>query len=169
MENENIPFSKTEKILFSLLLVTLAALAVNSVFLTYHIKAPKIVEIPVIYRTVASGQADYTDDYYIGFNGEAPPVTEFSTADGHEAVLAAASAEAGSDDSQNNNSGNLININTADSSELQRLSGIGEVKAKAIITYRRENGAFRSIEDIKNVTGIGEKTFDNIKSFITVD
>lgn len=61
-----------------------------------------------------------------------------------------------------------ININTADKEELISLNGIGEVKAYAIIRYRKENGLFKSIEDIKNVNGIGEATFQKIKDRITV-
>lgn len=60
-----------------------------------------------------------------------------------------------------------ININTAGLEELVGLSGIGEVKANAIIRYRNENGPFKSIEDIKNVKGIGEATFQKIRDRIT--
>ena len=62
----------------------------------------------------------------------------------------------------------LININTADEAMLRSLPGIGEVKAGAIVEYRRENGGFRSVEDVKKVPGIGDKTFENIKDYITV-
>lgn len=61
-----------------------------------------------------------------------------------------------------------VNINTADIYELMRLEGIGEVYAQRIIDYRTANGPFTSIEDIKNVTGIGEKRFEAIKDSITV-
>ena len=52
--------------------------------------------------------------------------------------------------------------------ELMTLSGIGESKAKAIISYRSENGLFKSIDDIKNVTGIGDSIFAQIKENITI-
>jgi len=55
---------------------------------------------------------------------------------------------------------NIVNINQASLSELCTLSGIGEVKAKAIITWREENGDFTSIEDITKVKGIGQKTLE---------
>lgn len=61
-----------------------------------------------------------------------------------------------------------ININKADIQELQKISGIGESLANRIISYREENGKFSSVEDIKNVSGIGEKKFENIKDQIVV-
>ncbi len=61
-----------------------------------------------------------------------------------------------------------ININKASLEQLMTLPGIGEVKAKAIIDYRTKNGPFRSIQEIMNVTGIGEKTFEKIQDMITV-
>lgn len=62
-----------------------------------------------------------------------------------------------------------IDINLADANELTRLDGIGEKLAEEIVTYRKENGAFRQIEDIMEVSGIGEKTFDKIKENIIVE
>ncbi len=61
-----------------------------------------------------------------------------------------------------------ININTATIKELITLNGIGDSKAQNIITYREENGLFKTIEDIKNVSGIGDTIFINIKDQITV-
>ncbi len=68
----------------------------------------------------------------------------------------------------NNNKDNKININTANSAELDSLSGIGPSKAEAIIKYREENGNFKTIEEIKNVTGIGEGLFEKFKENITI-
>lgn len=72
------------------------------------------------------------------------------------------------DVSQGDSQGDLININTADKEELKKLSGIGDGKAQKIIDYREEHGLFKSIDDIKNVSGIGDATFNNIKNKITV-
>lgn len=63
--------------------------------------------------------------------------------------------------------GGLININTADAATLMKLDGIGEVTAAAIIEYR-SSIPFTSIEDIKNVKGIGEKKFEAIKDKICI-
>lgn len=62
----------------------------------------------------------------------------------------------------------LININNASIEQLQTLNGIGESKAKSIIDYRTQNGPFKTIEDVKNVSGISETIYDKIKAFITV-
>lgn len=62
----------------------------------------------------------------------------------------------------------LVNINSASVDELMSINGIGESKAKAIIEYRNSNGLFKSIDEIKNVSGIGDKLYDKIKENITV-
>ena len=64
--------------------------------------------------------------------------------------------------------GTKINVNTASSEKLQTLSGIGPVKAQAIIDYRVENGLFRTVDDVINVSGIGPKTLEKIRDQITV-
>ncbi len=63
---------------------------------------------------------------------------------------------------------NLVNINTAAVDELMKLPGIGEVKAKAIVEYRKKNGWFNDISELKNVSGISESLFEQIKELITV-
>ncbi len=60
-----------------------------------------------------------------------------------------------------------IDINHAGAEELMQLNGIGEGKARAIIAYREEHGAFATIEDIKKVSGIGESTYAKFKDDIT--
>lgn len=60
-----------------------------------------------------------------------------------------------------------ININTATLEELMSINGLGEAKAKAIIKYREENGYFKIIDDLLNVSGIGEALFEKFKEYIT--
>lgn len=62
----------------------------------------------------------------------------------------------------------VVNINKADEKELQSLNGIGESLATSIVQYRKENGKFETIEDLKNVPGIGDSKFENIKEYIKV-
>lgn len=64
--------------------------------------------------------------------------------------------------------GDKININTADATELDKLPGIGPAKAADIISYRESNGGFKTIEEINNVKGIGDATFEKMKDMITV-
>ena len=64
--------------------------------------------------------------------------------------------------------GGKININVADASALQTINGVGESLANKIISYREKNGKFKKIDDLKNVSGIGEKKFEDIKDKIVV-
>lgn len=78
------------------------------------------------------------------------------------------------EDKVNDNSANvqagvrLVNINTASETELQTLNGIGASTAKKIVDYRNQNGDFNTVEEIMNVSGIGQSKFDSIKDDITL-
>ncbi len=61
-----------------------------------------------------------------------------------------------------------INLNTASKEQLETLTGIGASKAESIIQYRNTCGAFKKIEDIKNISGIGDALYAKIKDYITV-
>ena len=63
----------------------------------------------------------------------------------------------------------LVNINTATAAELCTLPGIGETLSGRIIAYRSELGEFKSTDEIMSVSGIGAKTYENLKNYITVD
>ncbi len=73
-----------------------------------------------------------------------------------------------SGDVMNGLTNSKININQADSTALQEIPGVGPATADKIIQYRDDNGRFQTIEDIKNVSGIGEKTFEKMKDKICV-
>lgn len=96
-------------------------------------------------------------------------------------VTNSSSSSEGSSSSENSNSGSsgsnaskgfnkysVVNINTASQTELETLPGIGPSLALKIIEYRKQNGKFSSIGDIKNVSGIGDNKFEKIKSYIKV-
>lgn len=70
--------------------------------------------------------------------------------------------------SNNQSSNKKININKATESELESLPGIGPSTAQKIINYRNEKGKFNNIEDIKNVSGIGDSKYNNIKDLISI-
>ncbi|MGB3160458.1 MAG: helix-hairpin-helix domain-containing protein [Carnobacterium sp.] len=61
-----------------------------------------------------------------------------------------------------------VNLNTADMTQLQTLTGIGEKKAERILEYRQEHGSFKSIDELKEVSGIGDKTFEVLADSISV-
>lgn len=69
--------------------------------------------------------------------------------------------------SENSNSSGKINLNTASKDELKTLPGIGDTRADEIIRYR-ENTGFSKVEDIKNISGIGDKTYEKLKDLISV-
>ena len=70
--------------------------------------------------------------------------------------------------SEDSNQKSLVNINKASKEEIMTLSGIGESKAIAIIKYREDNGLFKDITEIMNVSGIGEALYNKIKDYITI-
>ena len=72
------------------------------------------------------------------------------------------------DNTTSSNLDNLINLNMATIAELMTLPKIGEAKAKAIISYREENGGFKSIDELKNISGIGDALYEAIKTYVTV-
>lgn len=77
--------------------------------------------------------------------------------------------ESATKENENKDTGTAkVNINTANEEKLKTLPGVGESMAKKIVEYRNKNGKFSSIEDIKNVTGIGESKYDSIKDYITI-
>ncbi|HFI0461553.1 TPA: helix-hairpin-helix domain-containing protein [Streptococcus suis] len=62
-----------------------------------------------------------------------------------------------------------VNLNTATEADLQTISGIGAKRAADIIAYREANGGFKSVDDLNNVSGIGDKTMESIRPYVTVD
>ena len=73
-----------------------------------------------------------------------------------------------SEGNSNANKSEKININTATQAQLETLPGIGPSTAIKIISYRKDNGKFSSVEDIRDVSGIGEAKFEKIKELICV-
>lgn len=70
--------------------------------------------------------------------------------------------------SASNSQNSKININSADESQLETISGVGPSTAQKIVDYREKEGKFSSIEDIKNISGIGDKKFESMKDSIDV-
>ena len=98
--------------------------------------------------------------YYIGRIGETPrpPV-----------AAALASTTTDGPGSSAPGSGGVIDLNTASAELLETLPGIGEVRANAIVDYRRQNGCFQSTSDVTKVSGIGSGTYEKIRDLVTVN
>ncbi|WP_079509818.1 helix-hairpin-helix domain-containing protein [Mesobacillus jeotgali] len=80
-----------------------------------------------------------------------------------EQILSSSPIQAGGDTGKGK-----VNLNSAQTDELQTLPGVGPAKAEAIIEYRETNGPFKVIEDLKEISGIGEKTFEKLRDQISV-
>lgn len=93
-----------------------------------------------------------------------------AVADGEQIVVTRKSeaAEAAPAVSSGGAATGKVNINTADAAALTTLDGVGDATAAKIIAYREANGPFKRIEDIKEVSGIGDKKFEGMKDSITV-
>ncbi|HEL1838317.1 TPA: helix-hairpin-helix domain-containing protein [Streptococcus suis] len=86
-----------------------------------------------------------------------------------ENISVVASTTASSAMPQDEKNTNLVNLNTATEGDLQTISGIGAKRAADIIAYREANGGFKSVDDLNNVSGIGDKTMESIRPYVTVD
>ncbi|HEM3549210.1 helix-hairpin-helix domain-containing protein [Streptococcus suis] len=86
-----------------------------------------------------------------------------------ENISVVASTTASSAMSQEEKNTSLVNLNTATEADLQTISGIGAKRAADIIAYREANGRFKSVDDLNNVSGIGDKTMESIRPYVTVE
>ncbi|MDW8751076.1 helix-hairpin-helix domain-containing protein [Streptococcus suis] len=86
-----------------------------------------------------------------------------------ENISVVASTTASSAMSQEEKNTSIVNLNTATEADLQTISGIGAKRAADIIAYREANGGFKSVDDLNNVSGIGDKTMESIRPYVTVE
>jgi competence protein ComEA len=88
--------------------------------------------------------------------------------DGTQVLVPKEGATVPAEGSGTGSTGSLVNVNTATNAELETLPGIGEVIAQAIVDHRTENGPFTSVDQLLDVTGIGDATLENIRELVTV-
>lgn len=106
-----------------------------------------------------------TDDADIAGLNRAEVVT-----DGQKIIIPAIGEDTGTAEGTSGaytDAGGRININKADAKQLQEIPGVGPATADKIIQYRESHGKFSAVDDIKNVSGIGDKTFERMKEYIT--
>lgn len=143
------------------------------IYVTGAVKNPGVVELNSNQRLKDAIElvGGFTEDADIGSIN----LAEFVKDEQHYVVTkigetppAQASSNTGTTTPNGAKNNSPININTATKEELKSLNGIGDALSQRIIDFREQNGAFSDIESIKNVSGIGEKKFEGIKDYITV-
>lgn len=143
-----------------------------------EVQSPSVVELPIDSRVNDAIEAagGLTKDADISQINRAAALS-----DGEKIFIPAKSAQTdvevdgdepnvrdyGADPDQATQNGK-ININQAEASKLQDIPGVGPVTAEKIIAYRKENGLFRKLEDLKKVSGIGDKTFEKMQPYICI-
>ncbi len=154
------------------------------VFLCGSVKNPGVYGIAKGSRindllSVAGGFTEYADKNYLNLargltDGErvyVPSVFETDELNIKENILGAGASEPVTEENVSMDTeaeDSLININTADKEALVALPGIGESRAADILEYREKIGSFKSVEEIKNISGIGESVYARIKNYICV-
>ena len=96
-------------------------------------------------------------------------LTETSGQEAESAFAASAPDQAGEERPDSLLEGEVIDINTADVYDLQRLPGIGEKRAQAIVAYREEHGPFQSVDELDNVEGIGEGILSGLREYASAE
>lgn len=154
--------------------VDIEAASAVSVFICGEVSQPGVYELPAGARVceaiaAAGGMTDVAAESFLNQaerlnDGQKVYVPSEEEAAGME-MNPVPDSTADTDQAEDSN---LINLNTASREQLMTLPGIGESKAASILEYRNSNGNFSSIEEIKNITGIKEGTFQKLKDFICV-
>lgn len=142
------------------------------VYVCGEVKAPGVYELPPDSRVfeaieAAGGMTEKAADFYLN---QAEKVTDGQQICvlSEEELSQAAREDAGEGGKAPEPEDGRVNLNTASKEELMTLSGIGEVKAEAIIRYREEKGGFTSIEELKEIEGIKEGVFGRVKDQIKI-
>jgi len=130
-----------------------------------EVKEPKVVQLESDSRVTDAVKAagGFTE------NADTTQINQAAFLTDGEKIYVPAKGEAVTDPASGSSAVQLkVDINTATTEELQTLDGIGPVTAEKIVKYRNDVGRFKSIDELKNVSGIGEKTFDSLKEYIRV-
>ena len=179
-DKKQIKSQRSEVIKYVLLSIVAAAILVGSFFLFWQIqKQNKTVDDP--YAGAQKMQSEVSslnkkiDDLNKALQDAKKENVETKvTTSTKSGSVAGAETEAktegedGSESQSQEETSGLVNINSASAAQLDTLPGIGAAYSQRIIDYRDANGGFKSTEELKNVKGIGDKTFDKLKDLVTI-
>jgi len=169
-EKEKEKSKKLEKSKYTILAVVSIIILLGSFVLFYQIQKQQSPSSSTGNQELAK-QIEDLNKKIEGLNGELEkaksesPVVETQSFSSSSSSSSSSSGKVAGETSERSGT---VNINTASSSQLDSLPGIGPAYAQRIIDYRNANGGFKTIEEVKNVKGIGDKTFDKFKDQITI-
>lgn len=135
------------------------------VYVCGEVKAPGVYELPASSRIgeaveAAGGMTEEAADTFLNLAGH--------MTDGQKIEVPSKEGAKALEERQEQQESGLVNLNTAAKEQLMMLTGIGESKAEDILSYREQNGGFRTKEDLMQIPGIKERVFEKIKDQITV-
>ena len=145
----------------TILLIGIALIIIGIIFIVIALTQPRTVTTTEVTYSSSSSTATDSDS---SSDGDSSSSSESSSASSSSSsgTTTASSSETTTDENY------VINLNTCTADDLTVLDGIGDAKASAIIAYRETLGGYTSVEQIKNISGIGDATYENIKDHLTV-
>ncbi|MDZ7808449.1 MAG: helix-hairpin-helix domain-containing protein [Gracilimonas sp.] len=171
---DKLQITRKERISFSLLMLILCLLLISSLFINQTLnyqqeEYDKILELFDERSQLAEQEQEaIAQKYNPDFTVSNPQNSDTKPAVEQESAITIMEMKAGPAE-ESVSVPEIININTAGLSELQTLDGIGPAYAGRIIEYREANNGFKTIEELINVKGIGEKRLETIRPFITLE
>ena len=146
----------------TILLIGIALIIIGIIFIVIALTQPRTVTTTEVTYSSASSTATDSDSSSDGDSSSSDSDSSSGSSSSSSSTTTASSSETTTDENY------VINLNTCTADDLTVLDGIGDAKASAIIAYRETLGGYTSVEQIKNISGIGDTTYENIKDHLTV-
>lgn len=144
----------------TILLIGVALIIIGIIFIVIALTQPRTVTTTEV--TYSSSSSTATDSDSSSSDSSSSSESSSGSSSSSSGTTTTSSSETTTDENY------VINLNTCTADDLTVLDGIGDAKASAIIAYRETLGGYTSVEQIKNISGIGDATYENIKDHLTV-